>query len=507
MNLSVNQNVFANYTDKETFEKITLYKCVTDMWEDSVKEYSGREALAMEGVSVTYDQLDSCVAAFRSTLVKFGVGKGDKVGIYAPNGIKFAKAYLAVTTLGAIAVLLPPHLDSATVFGCSMKFGLKALVYDDSLAANLEVVKANNPALPLIEAGVKEDYPTPSVSVDADAPCTVIFTGGTTGKSKGSLLSNRSIMNGVRNGCYGIKNVFGEKYILVLPLTHVFGLVRNLLTTLRTGSSLFICSSPKNLFRDAAVFKPTIIVLVPALAEMALNLSKKFGKNMLGESIKTIICGAAFVPPYLISEYEKIGITLLPGYGMTETACLVSGNPESKRKPDSVGFIYPGIEAKIVEGELWLKGDPMQDCYIGEPEENAIAYEDGWFKTGDLVRYDDEGFLYITGRKKEIIVLRTGENVSPAELEAKFETIDAIQDCLVYENDRGTLELEVFIRDTVVAANNIEDPKAHINAEVKKINETLPAFERITGVVFRETDFVRSPSMKIVRSKNGNVKK
>ena len=260
------------------------------------------------------------------------------------------------------------------------------------------------------------------------------------------------------------------------------------------------------MFRDIATFKPTIIVLVPALAEMALTLSKKFGKNMLGDSLKTIICGAAFVPPYLIEEYKKIGIDLLPGYGLTESANLVSGNPEALKKPDSVGLIYPGMEVKIVDGELWLKGINMMVGYVGEPEENAISYEDGWFKTGDLVKMDEDGYLYITGRKKEIIVLPSGENVSPAELEAKFVTIDAIQDCLVYANDNGNLELEIFIRDTVVSAKKIENAQEYIRQEVKKINDGLPAFEKITKVVFRDVDFVRSPSMKIVRSKNGNVK-
>ncbi len=501
-----NPNAFDEFTTDETLAKIVDYASVSEMWAHSVTAYGAVEAVAMQDQSVTYSQLDDLVARFRTVLQQNGVQKGDKVGIYLPNSIDFVKTYLAVTTLGAVAVLLPAHLDSMTVFGCSMKFALKALVYGKMLADNTALLREKNPSVALIDSTTTTETVTAAAAVAAADPCTIIFTGGTTGKSKGSLLSNGAVMRGTKNGCYGCYEIFGQRYVLVLPLTHVFGLIRNLLTSLYTGSSLFICANNKDMFRDIAIFKPTILIFVPALAEMALNLSKKFGRNMLGDSLKYIICGAAFVPPYLISEYEKLGIELLPGYGLTESANLVSGNARCKVKPDSVGPLYPGLEAKVVDGELWLRGPNMQECYYGEDAENAQAYEDGWFKTGDLVRFDEDNYLYIVGRKKEIIVLSTGENVSPAELEAKFATIDAIQDCLVYENERGVLELEVFIRDVIVAAKKIADPKAYINEQVAIINETLPAFERITKVVFRDVDFVRSPSMKIVRSKNGYVK-
>ena len=281
------------------------------------------------------------------------------------------------------------------------------------------------------------------------------------------------------------------------------------MTSLYTGSALFICRNNKDMFRDIAVFKPTILVLVPALAEMALTLSRQFGRNMLGDSMKTIICGAAPVAPYLVTEYDKLGIALLPGYGLTESANLVSGNPEALRKPGSVGFMYSGMDYKIVDGELWLKGDNMMDGYATE-EDNALAYEDGYFKTGDLVHIDEEGFLYITGRIKEIIVLSTGENVSPAELEVKFYGLDVVQDCLVYDtNDDGReqLVLEVLPRMNIVKAKGIEDLYAYLKEEVAKINATLPAFERITKIVIRDTDFIRTPAMKIARNLNGNVKK
>ena len=146
------------------------------------------------------------------------------------------------------------------------------------------------------------------------------------------------------------------------------------------------------------------------------------------------------------------------------------------------------------------------DGYVGEPTENTNAYEDGWFKTGDLVRMDEEGFLYITGRKKEIIVLPSGENVSPAELESKFYAIDAIQDCLIYES-AGVLAIEILPRAAAIQAQGIVDVEAYMKEKVQEINKGLPSFERINKIIVRESDFIRSPSMKIVRNQNANDKK
>ncbi len=223
---------------------------------------------------------------------------------------------------------------------------------------------------------------------------------------------------------------------------------------------------------------------------------------MLGPDLKYIICGAAPVSPYLVREYEKTGIVLCPGYGLTETANLVSGNPEALKHPDSVGFPYPNQEFKTVDGELWIKGKNMMLGYIGEDED---AYEDGWFKTGDLVRFDDEGLLYITGRKKEIIILSNGENISPAEVEAHFNELDCVQDCQIFEDvtENGThiLALEVYPRMTEVAKSGSENPTEYILSEVKKVNNALPSFQRAQKIEIRDTDFERTPSMKIVRYK------
>ncbi|MBQ3937904.1 MAG: AMP-binding protein, partial [Clostridia bacterium] len=192
---------------------------------------------------------------------------------------------------------------------------------------------------------------------------------------------------------------------------------------------------------------------------------------------------------------------LFPGYGLTESANLVSGNPECAERPDSVGLPYPNQELRIENGELLLRGRNMLDCYVGEDEQ---AWQDGWFHTGDLARFDDDGFLYITGRIKEVIVLDNGENISPAELEARFNALDFIQDSQVFEDvdegGRHFLALEVVPRMTELASLG-ENPMKAIEDALWEVNsKQLPA-ERVSRIVIRDKDFERSPSMKILRYK------
>ena len=487
---------FSKYTDSETFSKIVDYSCVNRMWKHCVQSYADKSAV-VDSKDYTFVEVEKEVSSLRAILKANDVCKKDVVGIYCPNSFGFVRAFIAVTTLGCCAVLLPPQLPDMAVCGLSMKMHMKALIYDRALEANVKNVKVKT----IASDEVYDSY-CEGVDVEPESACAVVFTGGTTGKSKGALLSNRAVMRGTKNGCYGIKDVFYQRYVQILPMTHVFGLIRTLLTSLYTGSSLYICRNNKDMFKDIAVHRPTIMVMVPALAELALGLSTQFKKNMLGSDLKTIISGAAVVPPYLVRECEKLGIALLPGYGLTESANLVSGNPEALKKSSSVGIVYPDMEVKVVDGELWLKGPNMMDCYVGEDEENKNAYEDGWFKTGDLVRFDEEGFLYITGRKKEIIVLSNGENISPAEIETKINEIDCIQDSLVYESD-GNLAVQILPRMTVVKAQGISDVEAFVKAQIENLNKVLPSYERINKVIIRNQDFVRTPSMKIARGKNG----
>lgn len=489
--------VFRKYCSEEVFAKLTPFESISAMWAHSVAEYGDMPAIRTAEGAYTYAEVERHVAHVRAALAAAGLKKGDRVSLLAPNGYGFVVGSLAIMTSGMCMAALPAHLDERAVYGLSMKFGVKGILFDPRLESRTALMDAQ----PRIAIEISGEHAAPMQAAGAQDECAILLTGGTTGRSKGALLSQANIMQGILNSCYGYEDVFRQRYLLLLPLTHVFGFVRNMMASLFTGSEMFICENMNDLFRIAMTFEPTILVVVPALAEMMLRFCRQMNRNMLGGKLKYIICGAAVVPPYLVNAYAERGVTLCPGYGLTESANLVSGNPEAMKKPTSVGIPYPNQELRIENGELWLRGNNIMLGYVNEPEENASAYTDGWFRTGDLVRMDEEGFLYITGRTKEIIVLPTGENISPAELETMFNELDVVQDSQVFEDygeDGGRiLALEVVPRQFEL--NGISNPGEYIMQKLQEVNAKLPPFARVSRITIRTSDFERTPSMKIVR--------
>lgn len=496
------------YTAPEIAQKLKKYSCVAEMADSIFDEYKEKIALVDNGIEYTYEELSKKVGAIRGALKESGIKVGDKVGILYPNSADFVISAMAVTSYGAVVVALPYHLDEKTIYGCTLKFQISALVFDSASEEKVALAYKLNQELKKIVSNEVNGGFAPSNMVAPDSPCAIVFTAGTTGQSKGALLSHKAILAGTVNGCmgFGEHNMFEDRYFLVLPLTHIFGYVRNMMTSLYTGSSLYICRDTKNMFREIPAYNPTIMVMVPALAEMALGLTKIMGAKILGNSLKYIVAGAAVVAPHLAREYNKLGVTLLAGYGLTESSNLVSGNPTTLANPTSVGFLYPNQEYKVVDGELWIKGDNVLTEYYNDPEENARAFEDGYFKTGDLVKFDDDGYMYIVGRIKDIIVLSSGENIAPEELESKFREIDCVRDCLIYKgvNDNGAeaLIFEMTPRMDVIKENGIEDVGAYCTQKVNEVNNTLLNYQKISKIIIRTEDFERTPSMKIKRPKN-----
>lgn len=502
--MKIVENRFEKYTDAATFSKLVIDYTVPKFLDKIHENYGSNIAVGALNKQVTFNELDKDIKKTCTVLKNNGVAEKSNVGVICGNNYDFVKTSLGVMAYGACATLLPFQLDDQTIFGCCMKYQLTCVFYESSLKEKMQFAINRATHVKFIEITEFDcEESSFNYEIQESDPACIVLTGGTTGKSKGAILSHKALMCGTLNGTFGVEEVFNQVYYSIMPLTHVFGLIRNLLTSLFTGSSIYFCVDKRTMFKEIKDVKPTILIVVPALAELFLNLTKQFGLGMLGGNLKTIICGGASVPPYLVEEFPKFGVTLLPGYGLTETANLVSGNPEGKNKPNSVGLIYPGQEIKIVDGELWLKGDNLLTAYYNEPEENISAFEDGWFKTGDLVRLDEDGFLYITGRIKDIIVLSNGENVSPAYIEDKINSLEFIQDSLVTleSNEFGAeiLTAEVILRQAVMSTLNVENVQSFVENAICEINKTLFDYEHVSKVIIRTEDFPRSPSMKIIR--------
>lgn len=496
---------FSQYTDADTFSKLSKNTDVVSFLKKIEANYKDLFAVREDGIDITYEMLCNDVKSIIGKINTLGLDKKSNIGLIANNDYNFVKTSLAIMASGNVAVLLPNALDEKTIYGCCLKYELKAFFFEEPFDEKVTFARNVLKTINFVKIEKFDNLGSFATVEAKDAAC-IVMTGGTTGRSKGAILSHEALMTGTFNGSLGVKYPLNQVYYSIMPLTHVFGLIRNLFSCLDTGSTMYFCKSKQNMFAEIQAARPTTIIVVPALGELFLNLVKKFGIGFLGGRVHTMICGAASVPPYLIVEYKKLGIEFLPGYGLTELANLVTGNPDGIKNPTSVGYFYPDQEIKIVNGELWIKGPNLMIGYYNEPEENKNSFEDGWFKTGDLIRVDESGYVYIEGRIKNIIVLENGENVSPSVIEDKINQLDYIQDSLVtyVKNELGVkvLQVEVVLRQSVLQALNIQTSLLEfVTNGIEEVNKTLLDYERIEKVVIRDKDFERSPSMKIIRPK------
>ena len=447
-----------------------------------------------------YKQVCDTVALKRALLNDLGLQKGDKVAILDNTTVEAVEMFLAVTSAGFVAINLPSQLPPQAIIGCCMKFGVKVL------AAGTDFMDAVKDApCKVIAITDCADHPAPVATVDKNDPAAIFFTGGTTGTPKGAVLPHRALMRGALNGVYAPGHQLGcHRYASVLPLSHVFGLIRGTLSVLFEGGAWFAAKNTKETISKFPMIAPTCLVAVPGICEILLGLVKMYGKPFLGGHLKFIISGAANVPPKLIREFDELGISLFAGYGMTEGANLTTGNIDVKEKPTSVGKLYPEQEAKVVDGELWFRGDNVFLGYYGDPEKTAETLTpDGWIKTGDLVRFDEESYMYIVGRIKNLIILSNGENVSPESIEEPFYKDDRLRDCLVKEDEqdgRQVIAIEILPRMEAFGNAPWETVEAYFKDLVGKVNATLPTTHQVSKITVRKEDFKRIGAMKVSRN-------
>ena len=339
---------------------------------------------------------------------------------------------------------------------------------------------------------------------DPDSLCTIMFTSGTTGKSKGVMLTHRNLAENAT--CLDMKIPARTVILSVLPIHHAYCLSVDVLKGLSLGSIICINDSLIRMAKNIQLFKPEMILMVPLMIEtMAKKLEDAAGlppqmvkQQVFGEQFHTICSGGAYLNPALIDLFERYGITILQGYGMTECAPVISTSMSWNIRKESVGQLMPNCEAKVVDGELWVRGSSVMMGYYQMEKETAEVLTDGWLHTGDLGYVDEDGFVYLTGRKKNLIITKNGENVSPEELENKLGEDRLVQEILVRENE-GVIEAEIFPDLEYAAKKGIEDLQAALQERIDAYNRTAPAHKRVYRLKVRETEFEKTPSKKIKR--------
>lgn len=490
-------NYFEDMLLPEERDYITYVPTFVEFLKKIEKDYAEHPATGDGTVTYTFKELVSRVAKRRAVLEAKGVKAGDKVGVMARNDLDAMEWFLAVPSFGCIVTMLPVQLGAEQLTGISMKFGFTALILADEFAPLAEAVNCT-------KISTKEIADTEAAygNVSKESVAAIYFTGGSTGAPKGAILTHGALMRGAYNGTFHPDGVLYNRCMVILPMSHIFGAVMGFLSVLYTGSTAFAVTDMRAAVGQIPVLRPTYLVLVPGLVEIILGIAKMKGKGFLGD-LKSMNVGAAPVPPRLIKDAAEFGIKLYPGYGLTEGANLTSANVNIEEKPESMGKIYPEQEYKVVDGELWLKGDNIMLGYAGNPEATAEVMEDGWLKTGDLVRFDEEGFIYITGRIKNLIILSNGENVSPEEIEEYFYKSSLIKDCMVREmevNGTTVIGIEILPFAPAVAGMSADEIKAAMDEITASVNAKLPSFKHVSKVVIRTEDFPRTGAMKIARN-------
>lgn len=347
----------------------------------------------------------------------------------------------------------------------------------------------------------------PKSEVKPEMLTAIIFTSGTTGKSKGVMLSHANLVDNAT--CEVDKGYHGDKRLSILPVHHIFCFVCDIAATFWFGRIVCINDSLMRIPKNLQLFKPKHATVVPMMAASLLNRMRQMsktnpdkiavGKEMFGEDFMILYVGGSYLSPEIIHGYAEFGIEVAQGYGMTECAARISTGIKDCPKPESVGLIVTGCTVKTVDGEIWVKSPSVMMGYYKNPEETAKTLtEDGWLKTGDLGYADDDGFVHLTGRKKNLIILSNGENVSPEELENKFALSLPIKEIIVY--GKGDLLVAEVYPNPDYETNDI---KADIQSEIDAVNETLPSTHQIHGFVIRDTEFEKTASRKIKRTYTG----
>lgn len=476
---------FEQLLKEEHLKELPLYYTFCELLENCNKKFADCPAISDTVNTINYGELYDRIAHRRAFLYEEGYEKGDIIAVMAPNCLAAMELYMAIPTAGYTVIMLPAAENALTAEQLGRiikKFDIKGMFVHSSF----EELTKNQP-VKLYKLEATSDKMADMAEVSPDDIAVICFSvNNDAGNPYGAMLSHKAIMRAAHNGLFIPGHPYNQRTIAILPLSHVFGAIRGLLTCIYTGALVYACEDMSNIVFDIPKMKPTILTLVPGLAETVLALAKIKGAEFLS-GIETIICGGAFVQPKLIKQADSFGITLFAGYGMTEATGMISANVDNITKPDTIGKVYCGNEVRIVDGEIQVKGDTVMKGYYNDPERTAEVFtEDGWLKTGDLGEFDEDGYLHILGLRKNLIVLPNGENVSPEELEKFFLEVPEVKDCVVKEGDlRGRPLIAIEVLPNMDCYKGMEEAEIEkdIKAKIKARSSELPSYKGVSKTI------------------------
>jgi long-chain acyl-CoA synthetase len=407
---------------------------LTSVLKQAAADHADRPAVRMDEAVLSYADLWDAVARAAALLTSFGVEPGDRVGIMLPNVPAFPIAYYGTLAAGGIVVPMNPLLKSREVAyylgdsGAKVLFAWHAAAGEAAKGAaetGTRVVEVTDPLLPL--AG--QDPAPVTVDRGDDDDAVILYTSGTTGRPKGAELTHANLTrNADLTATTLLKSGTGDVVMGCLPLFHVFGLTCGLNATVMAGSTLTLL--PRfDAGKALEIIQRDRVTIFEGVPTMYAAMLHHTGERPDVSSLRLCVSGGAAMPVEVLRAFEDaFGCIILEGYGLSETSPVASFNhPDKVRKPGSIGTPIAGVEMRLIDadgadvpsgevGEIAIRGHNVMKGYWGRPDATAEAITDGWFRTGDLARVDEDGYYYIVDRKKDLII-RGGYNVYPREIE------------------------------------------------------------------------------------------
>lgn len=520
-----------------------------------------------EDFQKTYNQFYNDVVFLGTSFLNMNI-KGSQIAVIGENSYEWIVTYFAAATTGNVIVPIDKELSSQDIIKLIGEAECKVLVYSNHFQETAkEAVKVLN--MPLTVISMKTDYENndsaklsieelikegknailagnlifESIKIVKDQLAAIHYTSGTTGVSKGVMLTHKNITANVIGALNNVK--VWDTSVIILPTNHTFGLIAGILCMLHDGRCICINNSMKRISSDLKYYKPDQLFLVPlyvealykkiwktaksknkekqlriacrlsdALLFLKIDLRKYIFKNVIdgfGGKLKLIVCGGAPLDPKYVKGFRTFGINVLNGYGITECSPIVAVNRNEYFRDGSVGTVLPCCSIMIhdpdedAEGEILVKGDSVMKGYYKNDKETEKVFLDGWFKTGDIGKMDSNGFLYITGRTKNIIIFSNGKNIYPEELEMAISNIPFVKETLVYseKNEKDneiSLTAEVYLNEDYIEGKIQQDIEKEISDKIHQINKVLPVYKNISKFIIKKTEFQKTTTKKIIRN-------
>ncbi|PKM62764.1 MAG: AMP-dependent synthetase [Firmicutes bacterium HGW-Firmicutes-21] len=555
--------------------KVRHIENLRDLILDSARIYGRRTAFLIKDtdggyIKITYDRLRSDYISLSTAFLSMGL-KDKPITVTGINSYEWSVAYLAATTVGTV-VPLDKEISADDMVNFINISETQAVVGDDKylekISAHPDVragiqyilTRSDNELsiAALIKKGAEQyakgNTEAESMPIDKHDTKILIFTSGTTGNAKGVCLSHHNICTNILSVSRMVKIRSNDRVLSILPLHHTYECTLGFLKIIYSGACITHCEGLRYIYKNIGEYHPSIIVTVPLLLEKVsqkveasirenlpaklkektkdmgftellkslpfyiLAVIKRKVKNSMGGRMHTFIVGAAGIDSEIIDRLGIMGIRVLQGYGLTECAPLLAGNNDFFMKSDSTGLPISGVEIKIENpdkdgiGEIIARGDNIMKGYYKDQDATDAVMKDGWFHTGDLGYLDKNGFLYITGRIKNVIITKNGKNIYPEEIESRLYSNKLVADCIII--GAAGVSDDIFVKakilpnmDAVKEALQVAVPTKEEIAEliknaVAEINEKLPSYKRIKSIIIRDMEFEKTTTQKIKRFGN-----